>query len=187
MRYAGIVVLFLALQGCIATYRDFPIQGLERRAPQGEYTKLSYNIKRFDILDMGGYEKLREVFRKADFLEEADNVATMKSGGTYVEVETKWKPLSLPALVFGYISVSTLTLLPAWSTQDGYLVKYRLFVNGKEEKVFTYEITRKAGVWLLFLPLAWVNLFTYSEADAFEATAYQFFQDAGPLLARSRN
>jgi len=103
---------------------------------------------------------------------------TAPEKGLYLEVETKWKPMTMPALIFGYISVSTLTLLPAWSMHDGYIVKYNIYVDGQKKEAYTYEITRKAGIWLGLLPFAWINLFTYNEEDAFEATAYQFAADA---------
>ena len=102
-------------------------------------------------------------------------------------MDTQWKPLGLPALIFGYISVSTLTILPAWSVQEGFIVHYHLFLDGEKIKSYEYEITRKAGVWLGLLPFIWANLFTYSEADAFKATAFQFFEDAEPLLSELGN
>jgi hypothetical protein len=91
--------------------------------------------------------------------------------------------LTIPALIFGYLSIATLTILPAWSTKDGYRVKYHLYVDGEEKGVYRYEITRKFGMWIVLLPFVWINLMTYSEEDAFEATAYQFFKDAGPILS----
>ena len=90
-------------------------------------------------------------------------------------------------LAFGYLSASTLTFLPAWSENDGYRVTYNVFVNGEKKKSYEYEVTRKGAVWILLVPLAWVNAFTYSEAEAFEATAYQFFKDSEPLFAAYKN
>lgn len=171
-------VMLIALIGCVATYRDFPVGALSQPPAPGACDVMYYNVKRFDILDMGGYNKLNSIFRNAGICRNAEKADSIPEKGLYVEIETKWKPLSLPALVFGYISLSTLTLLPAWSTQDGYFINYYLYVDGQKKQTFNYEITRKAGVWIVLLPFAWMNLTTYDETDAFRATANQFFRDA---------
>jgi hypothetical protein len=58
-----------------------------------------------------------------------------------------------------------LTLTPFWSTQDGYRLTYRLYVNGEKRGTYEYDVTRKVGVWLPLLALVWVNLATYSESE----------------------
>jgi hypothetical protein len=52
-------------------------------------------------------------------------------------------------------------------------------------KSYPYEITRKLFFWIAALPFVWINSSTPSEAQAFEATAYQFFEDAEPLFRMS--
>ncbi len=131
---------------------------------------------------MGGYSSLQHVFRDAGICRKMVPADTSPEKGLYIEVETKWKPMTLPALVFGYISISTLTLLPAWSTKDGYFVKYDVYIDGKKKETYNYEITRKGGIWIGLIPFSWINLITYSEKQAFEATANQFVQDARPYL-----
>jgi hypothetical protein len=182
MKWLSVSVLAITLLGCVATYRDFPADALAQKPKPGACNVMSYNIKRFEILDMGGYNKLHSIFRTTDVCRKTVAVESAPEKGLYVEVETKWKRMSLPAVVFGYISLSTLTILPAWSTQDGYLVNYHVYVNGKEQQSFNYEITRKAGVWIVLLPFAWLNLITYDEVDAFQATTNQFFMDARQYL-----
>jgi hypothetical protein len=174
--------LTFALTGCMATYRDFPVAALDRNPDPGACSVMYYNVKRFDILDMGGYSMLNETFRNAGMCKKMVPAETCPDKGLYVEVETKWKPITLPALVFGYLSISTLTILPVWSTRDGYLVRYDVFVDGKKKDSYYYEITRKAGIWIGLIPFSWINFMTYSEEDAFRATAYQFIHDAGPYL-----
>jgi hypothetical protein len=93
---------------------------------------------------------------------------------------------SIPAMVFGYISASTLTLTPFWSTQDGSDLFFEVFKDGERVKTFHYEVRRKGFVWLPMLPVAWVNFFTYSEEDAFRASAYKFFADARPIFESER-
>ncbi|NTW99806.1 MAG: hypothetical protein HGB35_07760 [Geobacteraceae bacterium] len=166
----------------MATYRDFPVDAVGKKPIIGTCDVMNYNIKRFDTLDAGGYGKLQEVFRDTDICRKMVPAEAVPEKGLYLEVETKWKPLTIPAFIFGYISVSTLTLLPAWSTHDGYTVKYNIYLDGQKKETYRYDITRKAGLWLVLLPFAWINAFTYSEEDAFEATVSQFSADAQDFL-----
>lgn len=182
MKLIFVLVLTLVLTGCMTTYRDFPIDALDKKPAAGTCEVLEYNIKRFDVLDAGGYSKLQEIFRDAAICRKMVPAETVPGKGLYLEVETRWKPMTLPALVFGYISVSTLTFLPAWSGQDGYVVTYNLHLDGQKKETYRYEMTRKAGLWFGLLPFVWVNAFTYSEEDAFAATANQFVIDAQAYL-----
>ena len=134
------------------------------------------------MLDVGGYGKLQTFFRDTEVCRKMVAVDEKPKKGLYVEVDTDWKALSMPALIFGYLSVSTLTLLPAWSTKDGYIVKYNVYVDEKKMETYNYEITRKVGLWLGLLPFAWINLLTYSEEDAFKATSNRFVIDARQYL-----
>ena len=177
-----VIALSFVLTGCMTTYRNFPVDALDKKPSAGTCDVMQYNIKRFDVLDAGGYSRLQEVFRDAAICKKMVPVEAVPEKGLYLEVETKWKPLTMPALIAGYISVSTLTLLPAWSTHDGYTVKYIIYQDGQKKETYGYDITRKAGLWLGLLPFAWINAFTYSESDAFEATAYQFSADAQVYL-----
>lgn len=183
MKQFLVVVLSVSLIGCIATYRDFPGDALDKKPRTGTCSVMYYNVKRFDILDMGGYQKLQEMFKSAGLCKKMIPVDSSPTKGLYVEIEAKWKPMTMPALIFGYLSVATLTLLPAWSTHDGYVVKYIVYIDGKGVETYQYEITRKVGIWIGLLPFAWINFLTPSEEDAFEATTYQFVKDARQFLA----
>lgn len=178
------VILSLMLIGCATTYRDFPVDALGMKPVPKTCSVMHYNIKRFDVLDVGGYSELQNIFRDTEICKEMLPVDIKPEKGLYVEVDTNWKPITLPALVFGYLSVATLTFLPAWSTKDGYVVKYNVYIDGEKVETYRYEITRKVGLWMGLIPFVWVNLITYNEEDAFRATAYQFFNDAQPYLTR---
>lgn len=97
--------------------------------------------------------------------------------GIFIDVHVEAVLPSNPALVFGYISVSTLTILPFWSTQDGSEIIITVYEDGQRLKGFDYSVRRKGFVWILMLPLIWVNAFTPNEAEAFEAITNQFFID----------
>jgi hypothetical protein len=179
-----LIALLPVLVSCITTYRDFPTAMIGRAPTAKPYGTLYYHVKPFPVVNAGGQAALDIIFRERTPFAKTRSVDDPPSQGTFCVVEVEWRPPSLPAVAFGYLSISTLTLLPAWSTHEGYIVHYRVFVNGEEKDSFNYQITRKFGLWMGLLPLVWVNLFTHSEEDAFEATAYQFFRDAAPTFAK---
>jgi len=177
--------LSLALLVCACiTYRDFP-EAMVNKPPQAKpYDTLYYTMPPFNVLSVGsGEDTMRMVFGQKTPFATTEKVDAVPKRGVHCNVEVLYKTPSVPAFVFGYISVGTLTILPFWSERDGYRITYKVSVDGQEKRSFEYDITRKAGVWILMLPFAWVNAFTYSEAEAFEATAYQFFKDADSLFA----
>ena len=178
-----IIALLPLLASCIITYRDFPVAMVGQPPTSKPYGTLAYHINPFPVVNSGGQTALETIFRERTPFTKTRLVNEVPSEGLYCLVDVEWRPLSLPALVFGYISISTLTLLPAWSTRDGYVVHYHVFQNAKERDSFSYPITRKMGLWAGLLPFVWANLFTYSEEEAFEATTYQFFRDAAPTFA----
>lgn len=182
MKTISLVVLLLTLSGCIATYRGFPENAIDMKHPAGTCEVMYYNVKKFDILESGGYGRLQDFFRNASICRTMKPAGEVPAQGLYLEVEATWKPMSMAALVFGYISVSTLTAIPAWSSHDGYNVTYSLYRDGRKKETYTYDITRKAGLWIGLLPLAWLNTVTYSEEDAFTATSNQFWADAQPYF-----
>ena len=182
MRILCWVGMALLLAGCITTYRDFPVSKAGVSAPAAKSGSLFYNVKRFDVLDFGGYRTLQQAFAKDSPFEVTEAVSAAPARGAYVEVTTNWKLPATPALVFGYISAVTLTIIPMWSTEDGYALRFDVFFDGVKQKSFNYEITRKFGAWFLLLPVIWINLATYDESEAFRAVTSQFFEDAGAIL-----
>lgn len=185
-RFIAAVVLVVVAglsTGCM-TYRDFPVDMVGKAPVEAPYKKISYKIDKFEALSLGGGEAaLKEALRKRHPFQDADVVEDMPKTGLFYLVTVEQKPVSLSVLAAGYLSYSTLGILPAWSTKDGFVIRYDLFVNGEKTNKYEYEVTRKSAVWLGLLPFIWVNLLTYSEADAIQATAYQFFKEAGPVFA----
>jgi hypothetical protein len=185
IKFVALCLLPLFAVSCITTYRDFPIAMIGKEPQSKLYDTLYYKINPFPILDVGGQRALHSVFKQKTNFTNTIHVLDMPNEGIYCLVDVKWKTPSLPALVFGYISIAFSTFLPAWSLQDGYVIDYHLFVDGQQKKVFEYEVTRKVSLWIALLPFIWVNLLTYDETEAFEATAYQFLQDANTLFAEA--
>lgn len=175
---AAALVLWTAT-GCV-TYRNFP-RDYVKSPPAKTAGTLTYKIVGSSAA--GGVRELQEVMQKKSPCDSAERTEGPPSSGYYVEIRIKGMAPSIPAMVFGYLSVSTLTLTPFWSTQDGSDLFFEVFKDGERVKTFHYEVRRKGFVWLPMLPIAWVNFFTYSEEDAFRAIAYQFFADARSIFA----
>jgi hypothetical protein len=89
----------------------------------------------------------------------------------------QFAPVFLAASLALLLQMST-AIVPWWSSGAGYTVEYLLYVDGKRERSYSYEITKKGVGWIVLLPVAWINFFTQDAKDAFRATAYQFFRDA---------
>jgi hypothetical protein len=166
------------LQGCI-TYKDYPKKP-DLSLIQDDDNSVVVRIEGFT--SGGGFNALADQFRHHTPFNDVEFTADKIDEGIFIDVDVQAILPSTPAMVFGYLSVSTLTILPFWSTQDGSLVIFTVYKDGDRVKSFDYSVRRKGFVWILMLPLVWVNLFTPSEADAFEAISNQFFidyQDAG--------
>ncbi|HTN43693.1 MAG TPA: hypothetical protein VMN77_07840 [Nitrospiria bacterium] len=147
------------------------------------YDLLSYHINPFPFPNEGGKTALQAVFNNETPFANTADVMEIPRTGVFCLVDVEWNRPHTAATIFHYLSLVTLTALPSWSVQESYKVHYRLFVDGEQRKTFSYKITRKMGLWLGLLPVAWVNWLTYSQAEAFEATAFQFFEDAKPILS----
>jgi hypothetical protein len=179
----AVVALVPLATACVTTYRDFPLAMIDKPSPPATYDALSYQIQPFPVINVGGESALHRAFRERAPFAKTKGVTQVPADGIFCLVSVEWKPPTLPALVFGFLSVSSLTFLPAWSTREGYIVRYHVFVDGTRRETFAYAVTRKFGLWLGLLPFAWINFQTYSEAQAFDATAQQFFRDASRLFA----
>jgi hypothetical protein len=147
------------------------------------YDLLSYQIRPFPFPDEGGEAALRSVFNNKTPFAHTAAVAEIPRKGVYCFVDVEWTPPGITAAIFKYVSLLTLTALPSWSVRESYTVRYYLFINGKRGITLEYKIARKTALWLGLLPVIWVNLSNHSQAEAFEATALQFFEDAKPIFS----
>ncbi|MEO5657613.1 MAG: hypothetical protein ABIO65_03400 [Nitrospiria bacterium] len=181
--YVTLLTLVPVLASCLSGYRGFP--DVQPAPPDAKRSgTLSYQIQDTPFMDTGGRESLEDAFQSAAPFAKTKKRSEAPERGAYCLVQVEWRAPSLPAVVFGYISLSFLTLLPAWSTQEGYIIRYQVFVNGKEQEVFEYPVKRTVALWAGLLPLVWVNWLTPSQGEAFEATARQFFHDAAPIFSK---
>ncbi|HYS82637.1 MAG TPA: hypothetical protein VEM76_18150 [Anaeromyxobacteraceae bacterium] len=100
------------------------------------------------------------------------------SSGVSIDVNALWIPPSIPAVVYGYVDVGLLGLLPLYSDSMGYDVQYTVFLDGRKIRIYEYPIRRKVFMWLPVLPFVWVNLLTEAESEAFAGVTRRFFSDA---------
>ncbi|MBM9590941.1 hypothetical protein JWG41_10825 [Leptospira sp. 201903075] len=180
-------LLILTFSSCITRYRDYPIIDPPAKTSNPSKIKLFYHLEPFPILEFGGYAALKSFFKtglKSQFsdTEEIFDPKNIPQKGVYCKVSTQWTPISAPALIFGYLSMATATILPAWSSNEGFDVTYSLYKDGQKVKDFTYSPRRSIFLWIFTLPVIWVNLITSSEEEVFKATSYQFIEDAKPYL-----
>ncbi|EMY71562.1 hypothetical protein LEP1GSC199_1531 [Leptospira vanthielii serovar Holland str. Waz Holland = ATCC 700522] len=180
-------LLVLTFSSCITYYRDYPTIEAPQKSSNPSKVKLFYHIEPFPILEFGGYTALKSFFKtkmKSQFsdTEEIIDPTSIPKKGVYCKVSTQWAPISAPALIFGYISVATATILPSWSSNEGFDVTYSVYKDGQKVKDFVYSPRRSIFLWIFTLPVVWINLFTSTEEEVFKATTYQFLEDAKPYL-----
>lgn len=171
-----VILLGVTLSGCV-TYHKYPEHQLENK-PEQAYDGASFSMKGGSIA--GGSKRIKKLMKTSSpfrNIEEIDEKEGKDEPGIYIKVKVKTAAPSIPALGFGYLSLSTLTLLPVWSTQDGNDIIFTVYKDGKRIKRFEYEVRRKAAAWIVMLPIVWVNFLTRSEEEAFTAVTNQFFED----------
>lgn len=184
VRLVALICVSSFLSSCIIGYGDFP----ENRIgdpPKARFNgTLYYRIHDDPIFVTRSKSTLRRIFRHQSGFERSEMVKDIPPKGIYCEVDVRWKALGASAF-FGSISYLFYTLIPVWSTKEGYQVAYHVYVDGEKRRTFEYDITRKMAAWIGLLPFIWINWFTYDEDQAFEATTFQFFEDAAPILQKA--
>ncbi len=172
------------LINCISSYKSTSeVSSLSNKFEKNNKIKLFYHIKPFSILEDGGRDELKKFFKSKFPLAETEEMEDrIPEKGYFCKVSTEWSRFSLPSILFGYISISSLTIIPAWSTQDGYDITYSLYKDGAKIRDFNYSIRRKLFLWILNIPFLWINLITDSEADAFKIINNEFSSDVKEYL-----
>ena len=199
-RLLGLLACTLTLMSCtITTYSDFPMVDLQSEPlPKKDFpiyyhvvhlsqfdrqTKRNYPLYKLEprYATWAGYDELERIFEESRIFSKTIASDTVPEKGIYCAVAAAAKPASGLAHFFHGFAEPWLPpsqMLPYYSGEAGYVVEYELYVDKELKKTYQYEITKKGVAWILLLPFAWINFFTYSEEDAFRATAYQFFLDA---------
>lgn len=175
---ATLFLTFLILSNCIISYKDYPkILPLPSEEKTLD-TQFVYVLPTFPQLNLGGREALKNYFdTKTRFKKTTEGVDVPKVG-YLVNVKVNYRSPSPIATAFLGASTLTATILPAWSTQDGYDVQYILYKDGKKVGTYDYHIFRNYAQWILFIPISWYNFETATEKEVFERMTLKFFEDA---------
>ena len=176
----AVVFASLQLSSCVVTYRQFPMAKVGAPAPTKAYTKLYYHVDGLGLA--GGHLAIERALKYKSPFKETEVAEQPPAQGLFVDAKIKNIPPSIPSVIFGFLSYTTLTITPAWTTRAGSDLWYEVYVDGKKIKTFDYEVRRKGFVWIVLLPFIWSNLLTYSEEQAFDASTLQFFDDADSLF-----
>lgn len=177
------IVALLVLSGCVSHYTNVSDQVA---APYAAKSHVGFKV--YDRVKMSGAgpRAVVETLRQHEFFRDA--VQSYDIGisekGIFVEVTPKYQEPSFMALLFGYFSLSTLTILPAVSDEDGFDLRFEVYRDGKQVLSREYPARRFMVMWIGTLPFYWLNGLAASEADAFAAVTQQFLIDAQPVLSQ---
>ena len=181
-----VLITIIALSGCVTKFKnvDSPEQFYSKSKP---ITSLNYQIRSTPIFtskaDLKSIDKSINASKLFTSTERYYDESPPKKG-IYISVEAIYNPPTVPALAFGYLSVSTLTFLPVWSNHDGHKAKYSIYNNGELIKTFEYDRERFIALWLPIILISWVDLFTDGSYESFASMTNQFLFDAAPLITK---
>jgi hypothetical protein len=171
---------FILPTACVSTWSELPRTERTRGTVAVSPATLYYEIADVQGL-FGGGEALREALRQHAPFARIEPLSEPPQRGLYCRVEAERRSPNVASGIAAYLSYAFLFTSPFWST-EGYTIRYHVYVDGLERKIFEYDITRKSFFWIVALPVTWVSLLTPSERDAFEATVHQFYAEATPYF-----
>lgn len=186
MRRLNVIVCFCAmllLSGCISHYTNVSD---DLAAPYAAKSPVGFKV--YDRVRMSGAgpSAVVSTLKQHEYFKNA--VQSYEVGvperGIFVEVTPIYQEPSFMALFFGNFSLSTLTILPAISDEDGFDLRFEVFREGKLVLSREYPARRFMVMWIGTLPFFWLNSLATSEADAFAAITQEFLRDAAPVLSR---
>jgi hypothetical protein len=183
----------VALTSCLITYKEIPAQDQVVSLPKRDM-RLYYHVDPFELYSKAlakvgdgfdfpypsreNYRELQRAFADNRMFSETIPAASPPEHGIHCAVDVSHSPPSRPAEGFAFVSALTLTAIPSYSESSSDLVRFTLSMDGEVKKVYEYQVTRIKGTWIIFLPVAWINLFTPTRTEAFRAVVHQFFLNA---------
>ncbi|PJZ24553.1 hypothetical protein CH352_13555 [Leptospira hartskeerlii] len=172
-----IPAILLLFSNCIINYTDFPKRELKELKSdpsiQKDQDRIQFLISRFPGLSRNEPEVRKALSEKG--WKEVENYPP--ENGYYIDMKSSQKDPSLTAMIFLYLSYATFTILPSYSGKDGANIIFTVYKDNVVWKTFEYEITRKAFVWILTLPVLWLNYTCPTELEAYQAVIDQFESD----------
>lgn len=173
-----LLISTLFINGCVS-YGNYPDIKTTTTAKQNPHLKFQYTGTTGWF---GGGKSIEATLRNEGNFKSVEKLNGIEDDGLFINIKTKPSSPSVAAALFGYISFSTLTFTPFWSTQDGYEILFEVHKDGKRLQNYNYDFNRNTFIWMPMIVLSWINFFTPSEEDAFVAVTRQFLKDAQPIL-----
>lgn len=176
------------LSGCVVSYSGY--HNPAKMSSPGKSGRLLYDIKGGSVA--GGTEAIKRTLETEAPFQSIEYIRVSREGGValeslpkdgiFVNVKVMGVPPSIPSMVCAYVSLLTLTFFPAGSFNSGNDIVFEVYKNGQFVKSYSYQVRRKAFMWIVALPFFWVNFLTPSESEVFTFVTRTFFQDASDVL-----
>jgi len=176
-----------ALPGCVVSWSGFPKDFVEVPPSPGMQDVLYYHILPGDYWSGDAQDALEDVLRNSSGFRKVIPRSTPPEQGLFLQVGVRSRSSSFPAKLFGTFSVATYTILPMWSTEDGYMVEFTLYSNGEEVSLRNYLVRRKIAMWIFLIPFVWINGITPSEEEVFQGIGNHYLWETRRVFDLHRN
>lgn len=124
-----------------------------------------------------GREKLEEVLNRPGYFLSPKKAFDPVQDELFLRINITSKNPKTWVVFFHYISLYFYTILPAWTSNSGYMVEFHAIKNDQTILKKEYNIFRKSFIWILVLPVSWVNFFTTHESEVFEYITTDFLSE----------
>lgn len=143
------------------------------KPPSKTKDRIQFLISRFPGISRSEPDVRKSLSKKGWI--EIENYTPEK--GYYIDMKSYQKDPSLASMIFLYLSYATFTIIPAYIGQDGANITFIVYKDSTVWKTFEYQITRKTFLWILTLPVLWLNYMYPTESEAYQAVIDQFESD----------
>src|SRR6266849_2362657 len=118
--FVFVAMCHTSLSGCaILTYDVKPEAAWKAPNTAISQPELFYRIDDVQGISFGGEQALRESILEGQHFARGEFRPEPPPSGAWLRVSTQWLPPSIGSLVWGYIALSTLFILPAYSDTSG--------------------------------------------------------------------
>ncbi len=180
MRLTMVALLLGLSTGCaVLGYTTKPEGAMDLKPVQASKDEmLHYWIGNVSGITFGGKKGMHTEFEACTIFRDKRLERKAPSKGLYVRARASYRDPNFGALAWGYLSLSFLAILPAYSGSGGFDVHFTVTRDGTEIRTYHYKIYRHIFAWLPLAPLMWMAALTADEEQVFAGLTRQFFHDA---------
>ena len=123
-----IPLLLSFLSACAIHYKNVP--GVAPASAAYAVTeKVLYKVNTLPVFSADGLDAVAAAFQASPALRNAEcyYAEAIPPKGLFILAKTQYQTPDIAAAAFGYLSASTLTLLPVWSNHNGFNLFYRIY------------------------------------------------------------